>query len=289
MLINRSAILFLTIGFGLTLQWGHSYAFIIRYALMGMLFLACIDSQVSLHTLTHPKLWLLVGMMMWLSFLGFACFSLIDSQLALIAALLGSTPTALAAPVVTSLLKGRVEFVTASVLITNGFAALLLPLILPMLPGNRMSASGTAVLLDTLLVIALPLILAQTIRYGFPLTASLLKKLQPATFYLWLAGLYFASAKAGDFIRHNDQSFFMLILIGAVALVLCALNFGLGRWLGHPSLVQETGQALGQKNTMLAVWVCLTFLSPTLALGPMFYIVFQNLYNAYLLSQSAHR
>jgi len=289
MLPVRSTVLFLTIALGLGLQWGHDYEAVIRYALMGMLFLAWIDSQVSPHTLRHPKLWHLVGIMIGLAISGFIGFSPINSDLALVAGLLAITSTALAAPVVTSLLRGQVEFVTASVLITNGLIALVLPLVLPFLLTSGPEQSGTRVWFSTLTVIVIPLTLAQAIRYWLPRVARQIKRLKPLTFYLWLAGLYFASAKAGHFIRLNDHSLVMLSMIALVALVLCALNFGVGRWLGQPSLVQETGQALGQKNTMLAIWVCLTFLSPTSALGPMFYIVFQNIYNAYLLARSPHR
>jgi BASS family bile acid:Na+ symporter len=289
MLSTRSIILVATIILGLTLQWGHNYTFLIRYALMAMLFLSWVDSEVSWRTLSHPKLWSLVGMMAGLAVVSFAGFSLVDPQLALIAALLAITPTALAAPVVTSLLQGQVEFVTASVLITNGLVSLTLPLVLPMLLGQGANQSGQTMLLNTSMVVILPLTLAQGIRYWLPGYTYKLKQWKPVTFYLWLVGLYLASAKAGFFIRQQEQSWTMLALVAVVALVLCSLNFGLGRWLGRPSLVQESGQALGQKNTMLAVWVCLTFLSPTLALGPMFYIIFQNIYNAYLLSQMPHR
>jgi len=285
----RSVALFSIIALGLTLQWGQSYTALIRYFLMGMLFLSWIDSQVYWHTLGHPKLWQLVGMMACLTLTGFAVFSLIDQQLGLIAALLGMTPTALAAPVVTSLLRGQVEFVTASVFITNSLVSLALPLIVSILDRPAPGQSGVTVLLNTLVVVGLPLILAQGIRYRFPKLASRLNHLKPMTFYLWLAGLYLASAKAGYFIRQTEQSLTMLAMIAGVALVVCSLNFGIGRWLGRPSLVQESGQALGQKNTMLAVWFCFTFLTPTLALGPMFYIVFQNIYNTYLLAHSPQR
>jgi BASS family bile acid:Na+ symporter len=289
MVSKQSIVLFCVIILGLLLQQGQTYTFLIRYILMAMLFLSWIDSHVSLQTLKHPKLWILVGMMAGLAIAGFSSFSLINSQLAVIASVLAMTPTALAAPVVTSLVKGQVDFVTASVLVTNSLIAMTLPIVLPLMMGLNPLRSGGSILLNTLVVVALPLTLAQGLRYWFPPLAHRIKRLKPLTFYLWLMGLYFASAKAGSFIHENNQDLSTLIPIALVALLICALNFGLGRWLGHPSLVQETGQALGQKNTMLAVWVCLTFLSPTLALGPMFYIIFQNLYNAYLLSQSAQR
>jgi BASS family bile acid:Na+ symporter len=286
--LKRSICLFSIIVLGLGLQWGHRHASVIRYALMGMLFLAWIDSKVSLRTFGHPKLWQLVGLMACIAAAGFTFFSLIDAQLALTAGLLAMTPTALAAPVVTSLLRGQVEFVTASVFITNGLIAILLPIILPILSIHNPEQQGAQVMFDTLIVVGLPLLLAEWIRHQIPGFSERLKRLKSLTFYLWLIGLYFASAKAGYFIRENDQNFIMLSMIAMVALILCILNFGLGRWLGKPSLVQETGQALGQKNTMLAIWICLTFLSPTTALGPMFYIVFQNIFNAYLLARSPH-
>ncbi len=285
----RSFFLFTPIVLGLVLQQGHSYAFLIQYILMAMLFLSWIDTRLSFETLTHPKLWWIVAVMVGLAIAAFTGFSWIDPQLALIAGILALTPTALAAPVVTNLLRGQVEFVSASVLITNLLVAVLLPVLLPIMLDLNPAESGFEILLNTLWVIALPLFLAQGMRSWMSSLARQVRRLKPITFYLWLIGLYFASAKAGYFIRHNDQSLQSLMPIGVVALVLCTLNFALGRWLGRPSLVQETGQALGQKNTMLAVWVCLTFLAPTLALGPMFYIVFQNLYNAYLMSQTTHR
>lgn len=286
---GKSGVLFLAIGVGLLVPQGHQYAYLIKYSLMAMLFLSWIDAGVSPKALLQPRLWGLVGTMVGVAIATFGLFTLIDPQLGMIAALLAITPTALAAPVVTGLLNGRVEFVTASVLITNSLIALILPIILPALPGQTSAISGGGILINTLTVVALPLAAAQLLRYGSPEVATRLKQAQPVTFYLWLMGLYLASAKASYFVRQTASDWRMLMAIALVALVLCTLNFGLGRWLGRPGLVQESGQALGQKNTMFAVWVCLTFLTPTMALGPMFYIVFQNIYNAYLLSQSAQR
>lgn len=289
MVSRRSCLLFGTLAVGLLGQWGHTYGFVIRYALMGMLFLSWIDSHVSLRTLAHRKLWCLMGIMVGLAIAGFTALAWVDLRLGLVAALLAVTPTALAAPVVTGLVGGQVEFVTASVLLTNSLAAIALPLMMPILWRQGNGPTWEYAFMQTLVVIALPLTLAQVMRRGLPRWAERVKQLQPLTFYLWLCGLYFASAKAGYFIRQDGQGLITLGTMAGVALVLCGINFGLGRWLGRPSLIQESGQALGQKNTMLAIWACLTFLSPDLVLGPMFYIVFQNLYNTFLLAQAPQR
>ena len=49
---------------------------------------------------------------------------------------------------------------------------------------------------------------------------------------------------------------------------------------GAKDLNIEMSMALGRKNTMFALWLALTFLEPVTALAPIFYILFQNLYNA---------
>jgi BASS family bile acid:Na+ symporter len=64
---------------------------------------------------------------------------------------------------------------------------------------------------------------------------------------------------------------------------LCVVNFSLGRFIGGKKYSFEAGQSLGQKNTIFSTWVALNFFHPLAALGPIFYILCHNLYNAYLL------
>ena len=40
------------------------------------------------------------------------------------------------------------------------------------------------------------------------------------------------------------------------------------------------GQAFGQKNTTLGVWMAQTYLCPLAALGPAAYIIWQNIFNS---------
>ena len=41
------------------------------------------------------------------------------------------------------------------------------------------------------------------------------------------------------------------------------------------------GQSLGQKNTVLAVWMAQSFLNPLACVAPTAYIVWQNIVNSY--------
>lgn len=43
------------------------------------------------------------------------------------------------------------------------------------------------------------------------------------------------------------------------------------------------GQGLGQKNTVLAIWMALTYLNPLASIGPASYVVWQNSINSFQL------
>ena len=109
---------------------------------------------------------------------------------------------------------------------------------------------------------------------------------------------------------HNVLS---AVVICISALVACLLQFVIGRELGYhfpasshgkdyqdvvinPATAPKTpsgisritaGQALGQKNTTLAIWMAQTYLFPLAALGPAAYMIIQNLFNARQLRAAA--
>ena len=84
--------------------------------------------------------------------------------------------------------------------------------------------------------------------------------------------------------RHGG-SFWQLTQIGLVAGVLCAINFGLGWKFGGRGIPREVSQSLGQKNTLLSIWIAMTYVNPMVALGPTFYILCHNTYNAWQLAR----
>ena len=81
---------------------------------------------------------------------------------------------------------------------------------------------------------------------------------------------------------------FLAITIFWIALatgVLCLITFQIGERIVAPHLKYEGGLALGRKNTMFVMWLALTFVSPIAALSPIFYILWQNIYNSWQLWQ----
>ncbi len=71
-----------------------------------------------------------------------------------------------------------------------------------------------------------------------------------------------------------------MVEIAVLTAVLCAVNFILGALVSPKRYRREGSQTLGQKNTMLTLYLAMTFANPLVALGPTFYVVCHNTWNA---------
>ncbi|MEM1309711.1 MAG: hypothetical protein AAGF98_09550 [Cyanobacteria bacterium P01_H01_bin.153] len=284
--MQKSLCLFGAIALGILLPQGHQYAYLIRYFIMLILFCSLLDLKVDAKTAVNSRLGAVIALMMAIAGLTAWVSYWFSPELALVAFVVAMAPTAAAAPVMTRFLAGRVDYVMASVVVTNSFSAIAMPMVLPILSPNQTMGINLLGLVNTLTVVLLPLGMTQLMQRWTPQLISKLQVIRGVGFYFWMTAIYLATAKATHFIEAESTSPWSVIVeIAVISLVLCALNFGLGRWVGGHDWGQEMGQSLGQKNTLFSIWLCLTFLTPVIALGPMFYIVFQNLYNSYLLAR----
>ena len=103
------------------------------------------------------------------------------------------------------------------------------------------------------------------------------------SFYMWLMSLLVIIGRTTCFIidLHNASVSTELWLTFA-ALVICLGQFKVGRMLGRRyGDPPAGGQSLGQKNTVLAVWMAQSFLNPIASIAPTAYIVWQNFVNSY--------
>lgn len=142
------------------------------------------------------------------------------------------------------------------------------------------------------------------------------RSIAPMPFYLWVASITVLSATVTQTVITNYQSQMtnMLILL-ACSFFVCLVQFGLGKWIGYklpapskgrdyqdvlinPAAAPKTmagvssitaGQAFGQKNTSLGVWMAQTYLDPLSSLGAAAYIIWQNLFNSVQLFVVAHK
>ena len=103
------------------------------------------------------------------------------------------------------------------------------------------------------------------------------------SFGLWLLSLIIIMGKITCFVIEGGvENARIEIILAAVALVICLAQFGVGHWLGRKYGETVAGaQALGQKNTIFAIWLSQSFLNPLACIAPTAYIVWQNLVNSY--------
>ena len=70
----------------------------------------------------------------------------------------------------------------------------------------------------------------------------------------------------------------------AVTFISCIVQFGVGWKIGRIYGDKVTaGQSLGQKNTVLAIWLGYTFFTPITSVAGGFYSIFHNIINSYQL------
>lgn len=305
--MKRSFSLLAAIMVGIFFPSLGDYDFLIRPFLMIMLFFAFWNMRFSAQSFDRSILYLLVANV----FAGFAGFLVCNSfsrDYALIAFITGITPTATASPVMLSFLKKKGEYAACSVLVTNMAAALIIPFFLHMEFGEAMVIDLWQLLYEAVSLIVFPLIavgmlknilmrtvvslnetnggvsLVERICYALKSLINVISK--KINFFFWLAVVVFAVARSSDFIRENAVPAKTIFFIALIPFVLAIFNFITGFILGGRKWRIEAAQSLGQKNTMFTVWICLHYLSPLIALGPMFYLIYHNIYNSWLLSRS---
>jgi len=281
----QSLYILLVIVLGILIPQAHSLTWLIRYSLLTMLFFAFLGVSFR-RDLWHRSHLLVLGLNLLLPPALFLLLRPLNSQVALATFVVAMAPTAAGAPVIAALLRSRVDFVTGSVLLTSPAIAIVLPLLLPQL----LPVEGRMEVIDILLPVAVlifgPLLLSQAIRRFSPgLTARLLP-FSGIAFWLFLLNVFLACSRASHFIRHENQTAsYMLPAIGLAIAFLCFLQFQLGGRLSTGTFALESSLGLGRKNTMFALWVALTFIGPVAAMGPIFYIIFQNIYNSWQMFQ----
>ena len=123
-------------------------------------------------------------------------------------------------------------------------------------------------------------------RLWLPRVHQRLLQLKDFAFYLWAVCLTLAITSSTHALVHTDASLSVLFGIGLAALITCTAQFALGRRvglrIGEPI---APAQALGQKNTVFAIWAGYTFFDPVSSIAGGFYSIFHNVWNSYQLSQ----
>ncbi len=266
----------------------HTGAWAVRWLVVVMLFLVFLQTRLSRGSLraSHAAL---VGTNVAMGFAAGGLGWLAGGrEVALAAFFAGITPTATAAPVVVSFLRGRVDYVIAAFLVTNVLIAALLPGLLPLVLGRTTPGVFLQVVGSVGLVVFAPMGAAWLLRAIHPSAANWPPHLRNLSFGLWVLALFLITANAAHFLHsHPELPAAVLVKIAATTAVVCAANFALGWAIGGRQFHREASQSLGQKNTTLTIYLAMTYTNPLVALGPTCYVVWHNLWNSWQLHRSA--
>ena len=196
-------------------------------------------------------------------------------------------PTATAAAVVTAKLGGNMGSLTTYTLLINLTSAVLISAFVPLVNptgGLGFWLSFWMIVRRVFPLLIFPLLLALAIRRFSPTLLRRLTSIPDLPFYLWLVSLSLAIAVTTRILVHAEVTWLLLLLILAGSLAACIMQFAVGRLVGrHYEEAITAGQACGQKNTVLAIWVGYTFLDPLTSVSGGFYTIWHNVFNAWQL------
>jgi BASS family bile acid:Na+ symporter len=223
-------------------------------------------------------------------------------------------PTATAAAVVTRKLGGDVPGITTYIILINILTAVLVPLIVPLIHPIEEIGFWTAfnmIMAKVFPLLIMPCLAAWLVRYLFPRLHRWFLKFPDLAFYIWSFALCLAIAITTKSIVRSDMSLSMLLMMSLISLICCVFQFGMGRFIGRsyrsdcrsvPAMTSSghadpsrharpdrasreitAGQALGQKNTIFAIWMAYTFMTPESSIVGGFYSIWHNIYNSWQL------
>lgn len=196
-------------------------------------------------------------------------------------------PTATSAAVITAKLGGSAASVSTYTFLANMVTAIVVPLFFPVIePHADVSffQSVFIILRRVFILLICPFILAWLIHRFTPKIHEKMVGLHELAFYLWAVALTIVTSQILSSLLNYSADWTIAGLTALFTFIICCLQFFIGKTLG--SIYNDRisgGQALGQKNTVLAIWMAHTYLNPLAAIGPGFYVLWQNVVNSWQL------
>lgn len=196
-------------------------------------------------------------------------------------------PTATAAAVITAKLGGSASSLTTYTLLSNLLAAIMVPVVFPMVePHADISflAASLKILSKVFPLLLFPFFMACFFRACMKRVHRWLTDHSDMAFYIWAVALALVSGLTVRSLVNSDASGWVELAIAMAGLVTCAVQFILGKRIGGSYGERISGgQALGQKNTVLAIWMACVYLNPIASIGPGSYVLWQNSVNTWQL------
>ena len=265
-------------------SFAASVAFLTPYLLFFMLLVSYCKLDTTNMRITPMYAWLLVVQFIgaWIVYLLLALYDPVVAQGAFICLF---CPTATSAPVVAAMLGGNLSLLVGYSLLCNLLVAITAPFFFSLIGVHTDLAFVDSVLIickQVLPLLLLPLLLAVLMRRFFPRLHNAVRSRPSISFYLWIIALFIVVGKSVSFVMQQPLSSLpQEIALALFALLCCIVQFYAGRKIGAKYGDRVSGaQGLGQKNTVLAIWMALTYLHPVASIAPASYVIWQNIINS---------
>ena len=193
-------------------------------------------------------------------------------------------PTATAAAVITGKLGGNAATLTTYTLLSNLLGAVMVPLVFPLVEpheGLTFWVAFLKILSKVFPLLLAPFFVALFLKHYVRNVHRWLMEHSGMAFYIWAFALALVMGQTARSLINSNLSAWLVALGG---LFTCAVQFLLGKRIGsvyHDRI--SAGQALGQKNTVLAIWMASVYLHPLATIAPGSYVLWQNIVNSYQL------
>lgn len=183
--------------------------------------------------------------------------------------------------------------ITTYTILINLMVSLVIPATIPLVHPNPEMSMHTAMILilgKVFPLLLLPLVMAYLLHQFLPRWHAWVQRYGHLSFDLWVVALALATAVTTRYIMHSDTSLSTDLWLVAVSLISCLMQFYIGRRIGGAYGDTITGrQSLGQKNTVLAIWLGYTFFTPITSVVGGFYSIWHNIVNSWELYKHKHR
>jgi len=196
------------------------------------------------------------------------------------------SPMAAVGAVVTQKIGGNAATSTTYTIISSTFTAIAVPLVYPLVePGMGMTFLELflKILSRVFPTIMAPLAIALAMKWIVPkMHKFIAEKSKDYSFYLWGVCTAVNTAQIIRSIVSSPGSGNMVVWICATVGMIVCLQFVVGKRIG--AAYRDTiaaGQGLAQKNTVLSIWMAMTFLNPQAAIGPGACLLWQNIFNSW--------
>lgn len=262
-------------------------AFLSRYLIFTMLLITyCRLKTSDFHIGRY--IWLLLAVQLGGAVGAYLLLKPFDEVLAQGAFICIFCPTATAAPVITGMLGGSVGRVAVYSFFSHISVAFLAPVLLTWIGDSSAAGIGfgeslLAIARSVLPLILGPLAIAALMGRFSPRAKAAVANHQGLSFYIWAFALLIVVGNSVSFLMREPASAIpQILLLALVAFVACVAQFWTGRKIGNRYADKVSGaQSLGQKNTVLAIWLALTYLNPLASAAPAAYVAWHNIVNSY--------